>query len=96
MKKKGVKRKHQVSHVRRRLQERFGIHLNEHEIEHLSQSIRDHHPAGEFVERQSDRVTVWRGVMLGNEMYLVYDKDRGTVVSALTPIQWENGQKGAY
>lgn len=95
MKSKDAKRRHEIEHVRRRLKERFGITLNEQEIERLNQAIGKH-PAWTFVERQSQRVTVWNGVMLGQEMYVVYDKLRNTVVSVITPEQWKNKDQGAY
>lgn len=42
-----------------------------------------------FLERQSDRITVWKAVIQCQEMVLIYDTARHVITSALTLEMWE-------
>lgn len=71
----------QRRHAKRRANERFGLTLNRHELQALTSAIR----AGRFafVERQSNRVTVWAGIVKGQSVCVVYDSKQHQVVTFL-------------
>lgn len=65
-------------HTRRRAAERFGMGVNIGDLATLIQQNR-----GQFVERQSLRVTVWDVEYKGATLRVVYDKKRGMPVTIL-------------
>lgn len=72
------KKKSVQSHFFRRSIERVGVLLNEKE---LIRKIQNNEL--EFVERQSNRVTVFRYEYNGKKYRLVYDKNRKQIVTIL-------------
>ena len=78
------KTKAEKNHFTRRCFERFGKGFNQQQLLNLL-----HGGALEFVERQSNRITVWRK----DNAVFVYDKSRKTFVTALTYDMWMNGRK---
>ena len=71
-------------HAKRRLSERYGIAVNRvglAEIVILIQSGK-----AKFLERQSNRVTVWDVTFRGQQIRVVYDTHRHAVVTAL-PVE---------
>ena len=63
--------------------ERFGIALKKHQIQEIVKAIQGN--KAKFIERQSNRVTVWQIVLDSQIVNIVYDKDRKMVVTALYP-----------
>ena len=75
------KSKAQRAHAIRRARERYGIDLNRDQYTALCASLRK--GAGIFLGRQSNRLTVWRLVVAERACNVVYDKQRGTIVTFL-------------
>ena len=75
-KKKAVK-----IHFQKRSLERVGVLLNEKVIVNLIQENKL-----EFIERQSNRITVWRYVFMDKKYRVVYDKQRKQIVTILNEI----------
>ena len=76
--KKMVERKH----CRRRAQERFGIEFTTDLREKTIFAIK--HNIGRLVRKQSNRISIWEGVVPGHpEIQVVYDKERREVVTVL-------------
>lgn len=75
-KKKAVKK-----HFQRRSLERIGVLLNEAELVRKIQNQEL-----EFIERQSNRKTVYRLEYLGNFYRIIYDKNRKQIITVLYEI----------
>lgn len=68
-------------HAKKRAEQRYGVTLNRHGLRDLVEDIRS--GRAQFVERQSNRITLWF-VQLGDKTArAVYDKQRGTIVTFL-------------
>src|SRR3989304_3851044 len=76
----------QLDHFRRRMRERFGLHLNEGDIRNIVHQIQT--GQSEMIDRQSNRVSVHRLTYKGEQINVAYDGQRGTLVTALMP-EWE-------
>ena len=79
------KNKAEKNHFNRRCFERFGKNFSQRQLLNLL-----HGGALEFVEKQSNRITLWRK----DDAVFVYDKSRKTFVTALTYEMWKNGRTG--
>lgn len=79
---RGSKAKAQQRHARRRARERFGIEFTQQVEEDVVKRIQ----AGEatLARKQSNRVSVFFLDIQGQEMAVVYDKQRKTVVTLFT------------
>lgn len=77
----GDKRIAQRAHTRRRAQERYGVKLNKAAMAALIARIQSNR--AKFVERQSNRITVWEVEHQSKRMRVVYDTKRGTIVTCL-------------
>lgn len=75
------KRKAQLKHAKRRFADRFEISLNDNEYLQLVNKIQKGN--AEFVERQSNRVTVWDVEHAEKTIRVVYDKRTKVIVTAL-------------
>ena len=64
-----------------RAKERLGMDVNKEIRQSLIAKIQNNKL--EFVERQSVRITVWRTILNGINVRLVYDKNRKTIVTVL-------------
>jgi hypothetical protein len=82
------KKKAQLKHARRRFEGRFDIHLNDNEYLQLVNKIQQ--GRAEFVERQSNRVTIWNVDHQDKTIRVVYDKRTKVIVSALPIYGLEN------
>jgi len=80
------KAKCQTGHFLRRVNERFGMHLNEHDIRAMVRMIQNGETT--FVQRQSCRVVVHDVVYQGETLRVCYDSQRRTLVTVLLP-EWE-------
>lgn len=72
------KRISQMRHAKRRAFERYGIVLNMNEAVKQIQSGK-----GDFLERRSNRITVWLVQQQNKEIRVVYDKLRHVIVTCL-------------
>ena len=68
-------------HAKRRLVERYGLELNRRELRELVSQIQE--AKATHIETQSNRVSLWRVSHGTIEIVVVYDKKRGTIVTAL-------------
>lgn len=82
------KRKAQLKHARRRFDGRFDIKLNDNEYLQLVNKIQKGN--AEFIERQSNRVTVWNVSYNDKVIRVVYDKRTKVIVTALPIYGLEN------
>jgi hypothetical protein len=80
---KNLKGNNQKKHTIRRLMERYGLEINDNEYEQLCNIIKK--DKGEFVKKITLRVTVWDVMFKKKKIRLLYDKNRCTVITALTP-----------
>lgn len=69
-------------HAKQRLEERYDLKLNRHDIKVLVSKIQCGN--ARFIRKQSNRVTHWMVNYLGKEIHLVYDKKRQNIITALT------------
>lgn len=81
--KRRSKSKSERTHAKRRARERFGVNLSEPQFDALIKDIQDNKL--EFIERQSNRVTVWRGMLEDKEAIVVYDSSRKEIVTFIDP-----------
>ncbi len=77
----GSKKKNVKKHFQKRSLERVGVLLNEKE---LVRKIQNHEL--EFVERQSNRKTVFRLKYLDKTYRIVYDKQRKQIITILYEV----------
>lgn len=75
------KAKCQHRHFCRRLLERYGVEAGASMAQEIARKIRQ--GKGKFLDRQSNRVTIWSVEVNGVDMRVVYDKERHQVVTAL-------------
>ena len=75
------KKKQVKKHFQKRSLERVGVLLNEKELIQLIQ-----HNKLEFVERQSNRVTIFRYSFMNSVYRLVYDSMRKQIITILNEI----------
>ena len=80
------KAKRQTSHFLRRVNQRFGLHLNEGDIRNIVHLIQS--GQSEMIDKQSNRVAIHKLFYKGEEMSVAYDSQRATLVTALLP-EWE-------
>jgi len=89
-KSKGKKRA-QIRHAKHRFETRFDTTLNDGEYLNLVKQIQD--GEAEFVERQSNRVTVWNVALNEKVVRVIYDKRTKVIVSALPIFGLETATK---
>lgn len=75
------KTKSQRLHAKRRALERYGISLNRKRYREIVADIQA--GRGEFIERRSHRISVWKVKIAGELVRVVYDKIRKTIVTVL-------------
>lgn len=85
---KNAKAKRQKAHARRRANERYGIHLGQHQYDEMCRMIR-HNEKCKFLDKQSNRVSLFALNYEGEWLPVVYDKQRHTVVTVLPPAALE-------
>jgi len=78
-----TKKHAQRVHAVRRAAERYGLSMNHRKLRILVDDIQK--GRGEFVRRQSHRVSIWRIDVEGHSVRVVYDKLRKTIVTFLPP-----------
>jgi len=80
---KRTKKQAQNVHARRRFQQRFGISLTKELKDEILDTI--HKGWANFVEKQSNRISLFDVFVKGKKIRVVYDKMRKNIVSALYP-----------
>jgi hypothetical protein len=76
------KKKQQESHAKRRFRERFGVNLTHDQHDLLLKQISTNR--AKFIERQSNRITVWEVTLsTGEKAQVVHDSKRHLIVTAL-------------
>lgn len=68
-------------HAKKRAEERFGVTLNRHDIRDIVYQIQNH--SAIFVEKQSQRVSVFVVNLKGIQAFAVYDRVRQTIITFL-------------
>lgn len=76
-----LKRKSQKVHAKRRFIQRFGLFLSDQQYEQIVRDIQSQ--KAQFIEKQSNRVTLWRVIVEDNEVVVVYDKERKSISTVL-------------
>ena len=79
----------QKSHARRRYEERFGQELSHEEYEDVIAQIQDPN-RGWFLEKQTDRVSLWCVTVYGKDAVAMYDKETHQVRTFYTLELWES------
>ena len=72
-------------HARRRCWQRYAIVLNEDLRRRIIGEIQA--GSGRFIQRQSNRITVWAVSCGDGELRVVYDSRRHEIVTVLPPAQ---------
>lgn len=80
------KRESQLVHTRRRLRERFAVEGSAAQLDTLIHSMIERIKDGraEHIEKQSNRVSLFRIELDGYELYPIYDRQRKMIVTVLT------------
>lgn len=87
------KKKRQKHHAQRRARERFGIYLTDNDVNEIIKMIQNASKKVLFVEKQSNRVSVFQ-VTYGDEVFgVVYDKIRKMIVTVLKKEWLKHEQK---
>lgn len=81
--KRRSKRINQIRHAKKRSIERYGIVLD------MADAVKQIRAGkAEFLERQSNRVSIWRIHQQGHNIPIVYDKLRHVIVTCL-PLEYQ-------
>lgn len=75
------KKKAQHLHAKRRFIERYGLEVNRKDLRFMINQIQN--GKAKLIERQSHRVSKWRVKFADRNVYVVYDKMRKSIVTAL-------------
>ncbi len=75
----------QRKHTMQRALVRFGLEVSNSLYSSMIEAIQS--GAAEFLERQSNRVTVWAVDAEGECVAVAYDKLRGTIATMM-PVEW--------
>lgn len=76
-----LKDKQQRQHAKFRALQHFGVDLSNKEYDDLVSQITN--GTAKFIEKQSDRVSVFLVVMRGTAVKAIFDKKRNTIVTFL-------------
>lgn len=80
-KKRPDKRKCQIKHAKKRAVQRYGLELSRIDVAQIIETIQRN--GAQFIERQSNRVTVWSVPFEDRNLKVVYDKMRKSIVTCL-------------
>jgi len=80
---KNLKGNNQKKHTIKRLKQRYKLEINDDQYNQLCNITKK---SGVFVKKISIRVRVYDVVFMKKKIRLLYDKNRHTVVTALTPV----------
>lgn len=78
---KRPKKADQVKHAKRRFKARLGLRLTPKLYAAMIQNIQD--GDAELVEKQSNRVSIFKVELDGNKLSVVYDKNTKAIVTVL-------------
>jgi hypothetical protein len=79
----------QQKHAVRRAEERYGLHLSGSDLNGIKNQIQN--GGAEFLEKQTNRVSVFSVATPNGSVPVVYDNQRHTVVSFLPETYFETG-----
>lgn len=80
------RRRRQRVHTIRRLRERYGLEFTSREYKELCNAIRnDESSRVRFITRYSLRLTVHAITLGDKEVFVVYDKERHSIATVLSP-----------
>jgi len=85
------KKKQQKNHARARAAQRFGMIVTNAQMDDIVGQIQS--GSATFVDKESNRVSLWRVKLEGDSFDVVYDKLRKTVVSFLPRVTREGSIK---
>ncbi len=74
-------------HARERFRRRKNINFTDELHEEAVGRIRNQDPSAHFIEKRSNRISIWRLVIAGVECLVVYDAKRRNIVTVL-PERW--------
>jgi len=77
------KAKCQKSHAIRRFRERFGVHISKNDYQAYVRQIQEGN--AKFLEKQSNRISVFEIIVQGESVRVCYDKERKSIVTVLPP-----------
>jgi hypothetical protein len=86
LKSKEVAQRH---HAKLRAEERYGLHLSNSDLNGIKNQIQE--GTAQFMERQTNRVSVFSVTMNNCSMPVVYDNQRHQVVSFLPETYFQTG-----
>lgn len=69
-------------HAKRRIEQRFGIQINRHDIREIVNLIQTNR--AKFIEKQSNSRSLFSLVFKDNLLYVIYDKTRKNICTFLT------------
>lgn len=77
-----------INHFSKKLKARFNIDLDKNKLEYLIARIKKHdYP---ILRKQSNRVSIYKAVIDGKEIPVVYDKKRKVPITALKWYMFNN------
>ena len=76
----------QVAHVKKRIWQRHGFVADSVDLSTMVRMIQSNE--GEFIMRQSNRVSIWGLYYHGMYMVVVYDRNTKNITTALPPENW--------
>jgi catabolite regulation protein CreA len=89
-KRKRDKKYDQRIHFKKRVKQRYDLEINRFVYQQLVDQIQD--GQAEFIQKQSNRISVFWVMYDDIRIRVIYDKSRKTLVTALPPdgeIEWE-------
>jgi hypothetical protein len=78
-----LKKKSQKQHAQKRAIQRYGVPIGPKTYNELCQKVQKQGPECVFLERQSNRVSMFAVILEGNWVPIIYDKQRHTIVTFL-------------
>ena len=78
---KNSKKEAQTKHAARRAMERYDINFTQHKRETMLKQIE--RGEGQFIRKQSHRVSIYSMICDGKEVIVVHDKERNNIASFL-------------
>ena len=73
------KKKASTVHLKRRFYERYNLEITNQDIKEMVRKIQNQQ--AEFIERQSNRITIWKLQFRDKDYTIVYDKVRKSIVT---------------
>lgn len=78
----------QEFHAKKRALERYGLDLSNNDLFEIIKNIKSGY--AEHIQKQTNRLKLYKTLVKQTDVYVVYDKSRKTVVTFLTKEMAEN------